>query len=109
MNPEAQHDWLDEALKERRSAAPPSDFTETVMQQVASVRPSSPLAGLVANEGLHFGLALAAFGVCLIVDVERLALALERALGSPVAVPVVAVAAYVAWFLTKKEPEAEAL
>jgi len=108
VDPEAQNDWLDEALKERRPAAPPSDFTETVMQRVASVRPSSALASLLAEEGLHFGLSLAAFGVCLIVDVERLALMLERALGSPGAVPVVAVAAYVAWFLTKKEPEVEA-
>jgi hypothetical protein len=107
VNPERENDWLDAALDARPAATPPSDFTQRVMQRVTSPQPTAVLSGLLPEQGLSVGLAFAVFGLCLILDMEGLMSALDRAIRTPEAAAAVAVGSYVVWLLTKKEPEAE--
>jgi hypothetical protein len=110
VDPELKDDWLEKALASRRTAAPPQAFTRSVVDRVqAGARRSGPTE-LVAEHGVRAGLALAAFGLCLVVDLERLAAALGAALHTPEATTAIAIVAIcLAWVLTRKEPGSEAL
>ena len=110
MNPESDNDWLDEALTSRPVMTPPRTFTAAVMATLVPEPPPSRATDLLAEHGVGAGLALAAFGVWVVVDLNRPAAVLAAALEAPEAITVVTVLAVcLAWVLVRKEPESEAL
>jgi hypothetical protein len=110
VNPEWQNDPLDEALRSRKAMAPPHAFTHTVLARVRAEPRHSRTAELLAEHGVRAGLALAAFGALLVVDLNRPAAALAAAISAPEGATVVTVLVLcVGWALTQKEPEAGSL
>ena len=110
VSPEPNNDPLDKALTLRRAAAPPYEFTSAVLAHIkANERRRFP-EELVIEYGVGVGLALAAFGVSLVLDVRGAMAAATEALRSPEAASIVAVFAICfAWVQIRKEPETEAL
>ena len=110
MNPESHGDRLENALRFRRSMAPPDEFTRAVLARVSAEPRRSHSAELLTEHGVIAGLALAASGASLVMDLNRPAAALAAVLQGPEGQTVVAVLAIcVAWVLTRREPEAETL
>jgi hypothetical protein len=110
VNPEPDNDRLDAALRLRRVAAPPHEFTRRVLRRVSTESRRSQPAELLAEHGVRAGLALAACGASVVVDLNGPAATLAAALQAPEAPTVIAVLAIcVTYILARQEPEADAL
>lgn len=110
MNLELDNDPLDEALRSRRAIAPPSRFTDHVLARVRAEGRLSTVEDAIAACGVRAGIAAAAFGVWLAVDIEVAAAKLTDAVQTPDAAPVMGIVAIcLAWALMRREPEGEAL
>ncbi len=72
MNPEHPGDWLDEALKTRAAMTAPSHFTPTVLRRLSEDDSPVPASAFWMESGTHAGLGLAALGLGMTVDVNRL-------------------------------------
>jgi uncharacterized protein (DUF2342 family) len=110
VNREPGEDVLDEALRSRRATAPPSRFTAQVLAVVKSEPRLSLVEEFIAAYGIQAGVAAAAFGVWLAVDISPAAATLMATLQTPNAATVAGiVATCLVWVLMRQEPEGEAL
>ena len=109
MNREGDNDTLDDTLRLRRAIAAPHRFTDLVLARLKTERQASRAETIVAAYGVQAGIAAAALGVWLAVDVNAAAAKLTDALQAPNAAPVTGIVAIcLVWALIRREPEGDA-